>query len=322
MTCEVSVLICTFRRNEQLVSLLADLASQTRIPREIVIVDNDAGGGARAAVESFARQAPFEVRYAVQPVRSISLTRNLSVSMARSPWLGFLDDDERAPPDWLERMVACADRYAADGVLGPMRCEPPENAPSWIIKGNLYALHEGRTGAQVPRQKMWIHNALLRADRVLALEGPFDEAFGHTGGEDTEMLCRFVLGGAKVVWCQEALVTEPVARARLSLRWILLRALGGGQVYVALWRKGYYGKLGVHSAALLALRSAALMSVAAVASLASLPLGRHHAARWLRTSAANLGKLTALFGWRYEEYAPAPPASARTNRAQAPRPLD
>lgn len=317
MTLDVSVLICTFKRNEQLLWLLSDLAKQTRTPSEIVVVDNDAEGGARAVVEQFAQQAPFKVLYDIQPVRSISLTRNLSVALASSRWLGFLDDDERAPADWLEQMVACAVQHGADGVLGPMLCKPPADAPAWIAKGELYAVHEGRTGESVPRQKMWIHNALLRASRVATLQGPFDEAFGHTGGEDTEMLCRFVQSGAKVVWCQDARVTEPVSPARLTLRWILLRAMGGGQVYVALWRKGYYGEVHWYSPAALALRSALQMCIASLASAATLPLGRHHAARWLRTSAANFGKLTALIGWRYQEYAPRPQSSNKADGADA-----
>jgi succinoglycan biosynthesis protein ExoM len=33
------------------------------------------------------------------------------------------------------------------------------------------------------------------------------------------------------------------------------------------------------------------------------PAGRHRAAVWLIKASANLGKLTAFWGWRYGEYA-------------------
>ncbi len=43
--------------------------------------------------------------------------------------------------------------------------------------------------------------------------------------------------------------------------------------------------------------------VAAGLAVVSLPLGRHRAAAWLIKASANLGKLSALTGWRYGEYA-------------------
>ena len=290
----VSVLVCTYRRPQQLLWLLEDLARQTRRPDEIVVVDNDAPGSARETVEAFAAGAPFPVRYDVQPVKSISLTRNRTVENATGAWLAFLDDDERAPADWLALMTACATRHAADGVLGPVLCEPPRDAPGWILRGNFYALHRGTTGDAVPLNRMWIGNALLRADRVRAQPGPFDDSFGQTGGEDTDLLSRIALSGANIVWCDEALVTEPVVPARLSLKWILMRALGTGQVYVAHWRRERYGPMRWYSPALLA--------------LLLLPAGRHRAVHWLRKAAANLGKLSALVGWRYREYAAVPAA--------------
>jgi succinoglycan biosynthesis protein ExoM len=49
----------------------------------------------------------------------------------------------------------------------------------------------------------------------------------------------------------------------------------------------------------------ALCQAVAASALAVvvLPLGRHHAARWLTTASANIGKLSVLWGWRYREYA-------------------
>jgi len=43
--------------------------------------------------------------------------------------------------------------------------------------------------------------------------------------------------------------------------------------------------------------------LAACLAVLCLPLGRHRAAKWLIAAWANVGKLTALCGWRYREYA-------------------
>ena len=102
----VSVCIATYRRAERLAAVLDDLTRQTRLPDEVVVVDNDAAASARLVVEHrLCQSAPFPIRYAVQPVKNISLTRNKTVELAGGDWLAFIDDDERAPPPWLAQLV-------------------------------------------------------------------------------------------------------------------------------------------------------------------------------------------------------------------------
>lgn len=300
----VSVLICTHRRLGRLTQLLEDIARQSRLPDEVVIVENDPTPSAREVVTSFASRVSFAVQYAVEPRKNISRTRNHTVRLASGDWLAFVDDDERVPPDWLERLLDTAARFQADGVLGPVICVPPPDAPEWIRRGEFYSVHHATTGTPVRRERMWVGNALLRGDRVRAEPGPFDEAWGLTGGEDSDMLARLAQRGLKIVWCEEAAIQEPVEPARLEPRWILLRAMRGGQNYARLWRLGRFGAV-VGSAAVMVfmLRAAAQAVIALSLALLLLPSGRHRSMHWLVKAAANGGKLTTLTPWRYEEYA-------------------
>ena len=43
----ISVCIATYRRAERLAAVLDDLTRQTRVPDEVVVVDNDAAASAR-----------------------------------------------------------------------------------------------------------------------------------------------------------------------------------------------------------------------------------------------------------------------------------
>ena len=94
----LSVCIATFKRNERLRAVLGDLVRQVRIPDQVVVVDNEPGGGAKKIVEAYRAEVPFPVEYDVQPEPNISLTRNRTVQLARGDWIAFIDDDERAPP--------------------------------------------------------------------------------------------------------------------------------------------------------------------------------------------------------------------------------
>ncbi len=301
---EISLCIATYRRPERLRLLLDDLKRQRRLPNELVVVDNDAAGSARSAVEQLiADGAPFPIRYDVQPLKNISLTRNKTVALADGDWIAFVDDDERAPEAWLDQLMNAATRFEADGVLGPVDPVIPPNAPAWIRRGRFYEFPRMPTGGVVPPNRLRFGNVLLRGALLRNVEGPFDSAYGLTGGEDGDLLSRLVQRGARIVWCDEAVVHEPVEPSRLSLKWLLRRALSGGQDFARHSLAGRYGALS--SAGRLAFLFRALLQTLAAAVLALIcwPVGRHHAAHWLTKVAANIGKMSVFCGWQYREYA-------------------
>jgi len=299
----ISLCIATYRRAERLAALLYDLVNQERLPSEVIVVDNDSAGSARAVVER-RRQlgAPFPIHYDIQPVKNISLTRNRTVELASGDWIAFVDDDERAPAAWLKRLAEAVTRSAADGALGPVEPIVPLDAPAWIRRGRFYAWARMRTGTVIPLNKLRFGNVLLRGALLRDGPAPFDPAYGLTGGEDGDLLGRLVQRGARIVWCDEAVVHEPVEASRLSLRWLLLRALRGGQDFARHKLTGRFGYLTPAGRVRMFLRAFLQSAIAAGLALLSLPLGRHRAVYWLLKASANLGKMSIFLGWHYREY--------------------
>ena len=299
----ISLCIATYRRAERLSALLDDLVKQQRPPNEVVIVDNDATGSARAVVEQRrALGAPFPIHYDIQPLKNISLTRNRTVAMASGEWLAFIDDDERAPPAWLEQLAATATRYMADGVLGPVEPIVPTDAPAWIQRGRFYDWARMKTGSVIPINKLRFGNVLLHGALLRVTPTPFNPEYGLTGGEDGDLLGRLMLQGARIIWCDEAVVHEPVEAARLSLRWLLLRAMRGGQDFARHKMTGSFGGLTSFGRVRFFLRALLQAVTAAGLALLSWPRGQHHAVFWLLKASANIGKMSIFLGWHYHEY--------------------
>lgn len=300
----VSVCIATYRRPERLRAVIDDLARQRRPPDQIVIVDNDSAGSAQPIVERLrSDHSAMRIDYAIQPARNIAQTRNLTVALADGNWLAFIDDDERAPEDWLQQLLLAAERYSADGILAPVEPQVPPDAPPWIRRGRFYDFPRLPSGAIVPLNRMRFGNVLLRGERLRAEPGPFDPSYGLSTGEDGDLLVRLVHKGARIIWCDEAIVWEPIEPKRLSLRWLMMRALSGGQEFARQTVNGKYGPIDWRGRALFFCRSMLQLMVAAVLVLLSWPAGRHRAAQWLITASANLGKLSVFWGWRYRAYA-------------------
>jgi succinoglycan biosynthesis protein ExoM len=301
---KVSVCIATYRRTERLRAVLEDLARQSRLPDQVVVVDNDLAGSARPSIDQLrASGVPFVIVYDVQPERNIAMTRNRTVMLADGDWLAFIDDDERAPESWLQQLLDAAAAYAADGILAPVEPQLPSDAPSWIRRGRFYDFAHQRSGEPVPLNRMRFGNVLLRGNPLRAEPGPFDTSYGLSTGEDGDLLVRLARKGLRIIWCDEAIVWEPIEAKRLSLRWLLMRALSGGQEFARQTVNGKYRPINWIGRVAFFFR--ALLQLLAAAGLAALswPRGRHRAARWLITASANLGKLSVFWGWRYRAYA-------------------
>ncbi len=304
---DISLCVATYRRPDRLSAVLDDLVRQQFLPAELIVVDNDAGGSARAAVERRRELgAPFPIHYDIQPVKNIALTRNRTIELATHEWLAFIDDDERAPTAWLQQLVAAATAFGADGVLGPVEPVVPPDAPGWIHRGGFYEWPRMMTGTAVPPNRLRFGNVLLRGTFLRGTAAPFDPAYGLTGGEDGDMLGRLVQKGMRIVWCDEAIVHEPVEASRLTLRWLLLRGLRGGQDFARHTLSGSYGRVTTMVRARLFMRASVQLAVAAGLTLVSWPFGTHRAVRWLIRASANLGKLSVFWGWHYREYAGQP----------------
>lgn len=299
----ISLCIATYCRPERLGVLLDDLVRQQHLPGEVVVVDNDAAGSARTVVERRrVLGAPFPIHYDIQPVKNISLTRNRTVELANGDWIAFIDDDERAPAAWLRQLAETVILCAADGALGPVDPVVPAEAPAWIRRGRFYEWARLNTGDVIPLNKLRFGNVLLWGALLRATPVPFDPGYGLTGGEDGDLLGRLAQRGARIVWCDEAVVHEPIEAARLSLRWLLLRALRGGQDFARHRLTGRFGRMTSAGRARLFLRALLQSAVAAVLALLSWPGGQHRAVYWLLKLSANLGKMSIFLGWHYREY--------------------
>jgi succinoglycan biosynthesis protein ExoM len=293
----IDVCVATFKRPALLEGLLRDLLAQ-QLPKgvsiHIIVVDNDASESARPVVARLANGSTC-LEYLTQPEQNIALTRNRALDHSQGDLIAFIDDDESAPSGWLSALLEAMERFSADAVFGPVTGILPATAPRWISKGRFFERPALPTGARVhigAAGNVLIKAALIRG-RIA-----FDPRYGLTGSEDTDFFLRVGRSGAVMIWCQEALLTEHVPNGRLTIRWLLRRGFKGGQGYadVVDRPKGALGLL-----AWIAKR-AAFTIAAVVLSISCMPFSRAMAVRYAIKVATNLGQLSTIFRYRYQEY--------------------
>jgi succinoglycan biosynthesis protein ExoM len=207
----------------------------------------------------------------------------------------MLDDDEWPSREWLTELLRIQRETNADAV-----------------EGAIASHHEGETLARFAG----VARARGRSGRVDMLEGAgnillsraalesmaapwFDRAFALTGGEDKDFFIRLKRGGARFAWAAEALATTEVPASRMGLKWTLTRAFSVGNSDMRIFLKHEAGAR-AYAREIAKIAGALLLSPALFLILVASPNRR---ARALRTFFRAMGKMAALFGSTYHEYA-------------------
>jgi glycosyltransferase involved in cell wall biosynthesis len=103
----ISVVTPTLRRTAEVRELLANLARQTVLPYEVLLVDG-APADDRATEQAVAETAgslPFRCRH-VRHSGGTAIQRNAGIDRAEGEFVAFIDDDIRLEPDFFAAMLA------------------------------------------------------------------------------------------------------------------------------------------------------------------------------------------------------------------------
>ncbi|WP_089340836.1 glycosyltransferase family 2 protein [Burkholderia singularis] len=207
----VSVVVPTYRRPDLLARCLSALCAQAFDPAayEIVVVDDDRAGSARAVVDACrahcarAAGAPA-IRYLSAPAtRGPAGARNVGWRSARGALIAFTDDDTIPDPAWLEHgTAALAAEPAAAAAAGridvPLRARPTDYERDAA----------GLAHAEFATANCFVRRAAL--ERV----GGFDERFTRAWREDADLMFALREYAGPIVEAGNARIVHPVRAAR------------------------------------------------------------------------------------------------------------
>ncbi|WP_214754761.1 glycosyltransferase [Exiguobacterium sp. s16] len=236
MNKKIGICIPTFKRLSSLKRLIASINS-LEIPQDfqgeilIIVVDNDI---AKSAASIIYEESKFKVQYYNESLKGLSNVRNkviLESIKEKCDYLAFIDDDEEIVDNrWLINYLNCINLYNADVVAGPVITTYSNVKKNWILNSGIYDRKRFKTGSEI--SYAGAGNLFLKTDIFSVLKYPFfDNKFNNTGGEDTDFFFRLKKMNMKVIWCDEALVSEQLIEERTKIVYLLKRALNGGIIY-------------------------------------------------------------------------------------------
>ena len=227
----VAVLIPTYRRNDALGNAVRSVLTQTRLPDEIVVVDNDPMGGARETVERLSVNAATKIVYVHEARPGVSHARNTGFARTEARFIAQLDDDETADPHWLDALLRAREALDVPIVFGPVLAHVSSDVIGKVRSAYMQRLYSrrGPSDDQMIEEPHGCGNALF--DRAaLDLPDPvFDLAANEIGGEDDLLFARLRVSGARFGWAANAHVFEHVQAPRQSWFKLLERSFAYGQ---------------------------------------------------------------------------------------------
>jgi glycosyltransferase involved in cell wall biosynthesis len=154
---KISVAMCTFNGAPFLSAQLESIATQNRLPDELLICDDGSSDGSLDVVREFARRAPFATRLIVNP-RNLGSTRNFeqAISLCDGEIVVLADQDDIWYPYKLQRIESAFLR--SNEIVATFSDADLIDAESRLLNGRLW----GTVSFGIAEQKRFARGDGLR----------------------------------------------------------------------------------------------------------------------------------------------------------------
>ena len=238
----ISVVVPTFNRPDGLLAAVRSLFAQSFATNgfQIVIVDNTPLATASDAIALLTRECPDQIDMVAvhEPAPGVANARNTAMATVETDLVAFLDDDQTAPPHWLENLLANYERFPAAVTFGPVQTALPDGQRRHQAYFEQFFAREPEYSSGYISESFGSGNALIDFSQIHGGAPWFDTDMNEVGGEDDLLFARARRSKGKFAWAAEAPVWEHPLPERVALSYTLRRAFSYGQAPITFARRG------------------------------------------------------------------------------------
>jgi glycosyltransferase domain-containing protein len=187
-TVTVSVLLCNYNDARYLPDSLGAICAQTRMPEEVIVLDDGSTDDSLAIIEDFAHRHPFIRVLKNEGNRGLLYSINRALYEARCSFVVWAAADDRLMPNFIERNVKCLERHPAAGIsfsrLAVFQDGSDEvtsftetnHGPAFDLGAEVRFLPPEGLRERLQRSYLWISANTVMASRAALIQvGGFDQ---------------------------------------------------------------------------------------------------------------------------------------------------
>jgi len=230
---KISIIVCTYNRADILEYCLDSLANQT-VPREsyeIIVINNNSSDATQRLCDQYAG-IYSNLRVIFESLQGLSHARNRGWYEAKTDWIAYIDDDAKAPSDYIERLFAVIQDYQFDCFGGVFLPWYKYGKPRWYK--DEYATNRSTmkdTGILVSGYASGGVIAMKR--EVLSRLGGFPVHLGMTGNkigydEETVLQRKMRQAGYTIGFDPHLKIHHLVSENKMNISWFMKTAYASG----------------------------------------------------------------------------------------------
>ncbi len=221
----ISIVICTHRRFSLLDGAVKSLVEQNVTPDcyEVLVVDNDHKPNLK--VQDIVKKVELEItiKYIHESKLGLSHARNTGGKISGTDYIGYMDDDAKAPVNYIENIVKFIQQQHPDIFGGPHFPFYLDSKPEWF-RDSYGAGTKGPTARLLTTNEYLAGMNIIFHRSILEQAGWFDPELGMTGnkvwyGEETMVIIRAreVKKDLKVYYAPDIFVQHLVPAQKMSV---------------------------------------------------------------------------------------------------------
>lgn len=236
----ISVIVCTYNRQEYLPDCLKHLANQSADNRdfEVLIIDNNSTDNTANIASDFIKSHPeMNVHYFCEMNQGHTFARNRGLKEAKGDILSFIDDDAFVDQDFIKEIQSYFKEHTEVSAIGGKILPVYEGkSPKWMSKYLLTlvsALDMGNSPKKFKGSKFPIGANMAFRSEVFEKYGHFNTDLGRRGsglegGDEKEVFLRLKKEKEEIHYVPKVKVDHVIPEKRLTMEYIKGLGIGVG----------------------------------------------------------------------------------------------
>ena len=218
MNADLSLVLCTYGRTEDVKNFLESISKQTRKPREIIIIDQNENDILSDLISKWKQE--LNIIHKKVDFKGASRSRNYGATEAKCSLIAFPDDDCLYPPSTIEKIIKLFETHKDVDTIITAKIEPSQIDKMNLTNSAKYS--RIKSVLDLFKAKAETSNIFAKKTALESLPYIFNELIGPGAGtawvsnEETDLLIRLLKQKKTIIKLKDLAIAHHSSQGTIS----------------------------------------------------------------------------------------------------------